>query len=96
MQRWQLDVPLEEIGVETQRQWPEAAIRCTTPAVLGFFSPIARVARERTTGPMARRSSGLATLAACHKKKSADMAGIFPDWDAVAREGFEPPKAYAS
>ena len=40
--RWQVEVTLEEVrrhlGVETQRQWSELAIRRTTPALLGLFS----------------------------------------------------------
>ena len=40
--RWQLEVTWEEtrrhLGVETQRQWSELAIRRTTPALLGLFS----------------------------------------------------------
>jgi hypothetical protein len=40
--RWQLEVTFEEarrhLGVETQRQWSELAIRRTTPALFGLFS----------------------------------------------------------
>jgi hypothetical protein len=42
VRRWQLEVTFEEarrhLGVETQRQWSEWAIRRTTPALLGLFS----------------------------------------------------------
>jgi DDE superfamily endonuclease len=42
VRRWQLEVTFEEarrhLGVETQRQWSERAIRRTTPALLGLFS----------------------------------------------------------
>ena len=42
VQRWQMEVTFEEarrhLGVETQRQWSELAIRRTTPALLGLFS----------------------------------------------------------
>jgi hypothetical protein len=42
VQRWQLEVTFAEVrrhlGVETQRQWSELAIRRTTPALLGLFS----------------------------------------------------------
>jgi hypothetical protein len=38
VRRWQVEVTFEEIrrhlGVETQRQWSELAIRRTTPALL--------------------------------------------------------------
>jgi hypothetical protein len=42
VRRWQLEVTFEEarrqLGVETQRQWSELAIRRTTPILLGLFS----------------------------------------------------------
>jgi hypothetical protein len=42
LQRWQVEVTFAEVrrhlGVETQRQWSERAIRRTTPALLGLFS----------------------------------------------------------
>ena len=42
VRRWQLEVTFEEarrhLGVETQRQWSERAIRRTTPVLLGLFS----------------------------------------------------------
>ena len=56
VQRWQLEVTFAEVrrhlGVETQRQWSELAIRRTTPALLGLFSLVTRFAHqhaERTT-----------------------------------------------
>jgi len=49
--RWQLEVTLEEVrrhlGVETQRQWSDLAIRRTTPALLGLFSLITLLAHRR-------------------------------------------------
>jgi hypothetical protein len=48
--RWQLEVTFEEarrhLGVETQRQWSEAAIRRTTPALLGLFSLVTLYAHQ--------------------------------------------------
>jgi hypothetical protein len=42
VQRWPLEVTFEEarahLGIETQRQWNEQAIRRTTPVLLGLFS----------------------------------------------------------
>jgi hypothetical protein len=42
VRRWQVEVTFHEVrahlGVETQRQWTEAAILRTTPALLGLFS----------------------------------------------------------
>jgi hypothetical protein len=56
VQRWQLEVTFEEarrhLGIETQRQWSEPAIRRTTPAVLGLFSVVALAAhRHLATSP---------------------------------------------
>jgi hypothetical protein len=46
--RWQLEVTFEEarrhLGVETQRQWSDQAIKRTTPLLLGLFSWITLVA----------------------------------------------------
>jgi hypothetical protein len=46
--RWQMEVTQEEVrrhlGVETQRQWSELAIRRTTPALLGLFSVVTLLA----------------------------------------------------
>ena len=42
------------LGVETQRQWSELAIRRTTPALLGLFSLITLFAHR----PMVCRSVG--------------------------------------
>jgi hypothetical protein len=40
--RWQVEVTFEEarrpLGLETQRQWSDLAIRRATPALLGLFS----------------------------------------------------------
>jgi DDE superfamily endonuclease len=51
VQRWQLEVTFEEVrrhlGVETQRQWSDLAIRRTTPALLGLFSLVTLLAHER-------------------------------------------------
>ncbi len=37
------------LGVETQRQWSEPAIRRTTPALLGLFSLVTLLAHQRMT-----------------------------------------------
>jgi DDE superfamily endonuclease len=54
--RWQLEVTLEEarrhLGVESQRQWSDLAIRRTTPALLGLFSLVALLAHERMADPV--------------------------------------------
>jgi hypothetical protein len=50
VRRWQLEVTFEEarrhLGVETQRQWSELAIRRTTPALLGLFSLVTLFTHE--------------------------------------------------
>lgn len=55
VQRWQLEVTFEEarrhLGVETQRQWSEQAIRRTTPALFGLFSLVALLAHPQMRGP---------------------------------------------
>jgi hypothetical protein len=55
VQRWQLEVTLEEarrhLGVETQRQWSERAIRRTTPALLGLFSLVTLLAHPHLATP---------------------------------------------
>ncbi len=49
--RWQLEVTWEEarrhLGMETQRQWSELAIRRTTPALLGLFSTVTFLTQQR-------------------------------------------------
>jgi hypothetical protein len=50
VQRWQMEVTFEEarrhLGIETQRQWSDAAIRRTTPALLGLFSLVTLLADQ--------------------------------------------------
>ena len=52
--RWPLEVTYQEVrahlGVETQRQWSDLAIRRTTPALLGLFSLVTLVAHARLDG----------------------------------------------
>ncbi len=42
VRRWRVEVTFHEVrthlGVETQRQWSDPGIACTTPALLGLFS----------------------------------------------------------
>src|SRR5919112_2428782 len=49
--RWQMEATFQEarrhLGVETQRQWSELAIRRTTPALLGLFSLVTLFAHQR-------------------------------------------------
>lgn len=50
VQRWSVEVTFAEarrhLGVETPRQWSDAAVARTTPALLGLFSLVALRARE--------------------------------------------------
>ena len=62
--RWQLEVTFQEarrhLGLETQRQWSEMAIRRTTPALLGSFSLIALLAHRwmrQAAGTFRRRAA---------------------------------------
>ena len=49
--RWQMETTFQEVrrhlGMETQRQWSELAIRRTTPALLGLFSIVTLLAHRR-------------------------------------------------
>ncbi len=55
--RWQIEVTFEDVrrhlGVETQRQWSDLAIRRTTPALLGLFSLVTLLAHQQITDPAA-------------------------------------------
>ncbi len=48
--RWQLEVTFHEVrahlGVETQRQWADQAVRRTTPALLGLCSVVTLLAHQ--------------------------------------------------
>jgi hypothetical protein len=50
--RWQLEVTFQEVrthlGVETQRQWSDWAIKRATPALLGLFSLVTLLAHSST------------------------------------------------
>jgi hypothetical protein len=50
VQCWQVEVTFEEarahLGMETQRQWSDRAIACTTPALLGLYSVVTLLARQ--------------------------------------------------
>ena len=71
--RWQLEVTLQEarrhLGVESQRQWSELAIRRTTPALLGLFALVTLLAHERL-----RRGTGPLRQAAWYTKQQATFA----------------------
>ncbi len=49
IQRWTIEVTFEEcrahLGIETQRQWSDAAIARTTPVLPGLYSLVALFAR---------------------------------------------------
>ena len=62
--RWQLEGTFQEVrrhlGLETQRQWSDLAIRRTTPALLGLFSLVALFGqgRMRQAWGVFRRQAG--------------------------------------
>jgi hypothetical protein len=60
VRRWSVEVTFAEarrhLGIETQRQWSDAAIARTTPALLGLFSLVAlRAADLHARGALAHR-----------------------------------------
>ncbi len=62
IQRWQREVTFHEVrthlGVETQRQWADAALARTTPALLGLFSLVTLLAhRHASAGQLVARQS---------------------------------------
>ncbi len=65
--RWQMETTFQEVrrhlGVETQRQWSDMAIRRTTPALFGLFSLVTLFAHQRMT-----RSIGAVRRAAWYRK----------------------------
>ena len=66
--RWQMEVTFQEarrhLGVETQRQWSEPAIRRTTPALLGLFSLVTLLAHQQMT----RTASSIVRQTAWYRK----------------------------
>jgi DDE superfamily endonuclease len=62
--RWQLEVTWEEarrhLGLETQRQWSDLAIRRTTPALLGLFSIVTLLTQQRQQDRSTERVQGAA------------------------------------
>ena len=64
--RSRLEEARRHLGVETQRQWSERAIRRTTPALLGLFSLVTLLAHRRddaTRRPRPGRPPGIASTA---------------------------------
>jgi len=55
IRRWQMETTFQQVrthlGVETQRQWSDNAIRRTTPALLGLFSLVTILADSLMTQP---------------------------------------------
>jgi hypothetical protein len=71
--RWQLEVTFQEmrrhLGFETQGQWSELAIRCTTPALLGLFSLVTLFAHRRM-----KQAAGSIRQAAWYHKRHPTFA----------------------
>jgi len=61
-QRWALEVTFAQVrahlGVETQRQWTEQAIACTTPVLLGLFSVVTLLAARLHERGLLRAQAG--------------------------------------
>ena len=72
VRRWQLEVTFEEarrhLGLETQRQWSDLAIRRTTPALLGLFSLVTLLAHPRMTAAATRPTPRVVRQAAWYCK----------------------------
>jgi hypothetical protein len=73
VRRWRLEVTFAEarrhLGVETQRQWSAAAIRRTTPALLGLFSLVTLLAHPRVAAAT-RPAPYVSRRAAWYRKPS--------------------------
>ncbi len=87
--RWKMEVTLQEarrhLGVETQRQWSELAIRRTTPALLGLFSLVTLLAHQRMV-----RGSGVLRQAAWYRKPHPTFSDALAlvRWELWAEETF--------
>jgi hypothetical protein len=72
--RWQLEVTFQEarrhLGLETQRQWSDLAIRRTTPALLGLFSLVTLFAHHHMT----RRAADAFRQVAWYRKRHPTFA----------------------
>ena len=73
------------LGVETQRQWSEKAIRRTTPALLGLFSLVTLFAHQRMV-----RGSGVLRQAAWYRKPHPTFSDALAlvRWELWAEETF--------
>jgi hypothetical protein len=94
IQRWPLEVTFEEarahLGIETQRQWNEQAIRRTTPVLLGLFSLVTLWAHQ-----LHERQGLPVRQAAWYRKKrptfSDAIAAVRRElWEAVAFTTWRP------
>jgi hypothetical protein len=72
--RWQLEVTFQEarrrLGLETQKQWSEMAIRRTTPALFGVFSLVTLFAHHQ----MRRQAAGAFRRVAWYHKRHPTFA----------------------
>ncbi len=75
VRRWQMETTFEEVrrhlGVETQRQWTELAIRRTTPVLLGLFALVTLLAH-----PHLIEQSGPIRQAAWYRKRAPTFADV--------------------
>jgi hypothetical protein len=77
--RWQMETTFQEarrhLGIETQRQWSELAIRRTTPALLGLFSLVTLFAHQRMM-----QSMGAVRRAAWYLTKPTRLSPMLWRW----------------
>jgi hypothetical protein len=77
--RWQMETTFQEarrhLGIETQRQWSELAIRRTTPALLGLFSLVTLFAHQRMM-----QSMGAVRRAAWYLTKPTRLSPMLWGW----------------
>ncbi|MHB8575705.1 MAG: hypothetical protein ACYDCQ_10285 [Dehalococcoidia bacterium] len=88
VQRWQLEVTFEAVrrhlGVETQRQWSDLAIRRTTPALFGRFS-LVTVLTHHATASTALPVRQAAWYRKAHPTCADALAGVRRDlWQHLA------------
>jgi hypothetical protein len=78
VRRWQLEVTFEaarrHLGLETQRQWSDLAIRRTTPALLGRFSVVTLLAHPRMAAAATRQTPRVLRQAAWYCKPHPTFA----------------------
>lgn len=80
VQRWQPEVTFaaarRHLGVETQRPWPEPAVRRPTPARLGLFSPVTPLAHPPADARASVRRQLRRQAACCTSLRAVDVVEV--------------------